>query len=54
MTILQRELTGREMGDRFVLEGIYLCEEDIGEEKEILTGEEVPGLEPPPGTEAAP
>lgn len=54
MTILQRELTGREMGDRFVLEGVYLCEEDIGEEKEILTGEEIPGLETPPGTEAVP
>ena len=49
MTILQRELTGRELEDRFVLEGAYLCEEDIGEEKEILTGEEIPGLEPPVG-----
>ena len=35
--------------DRFRLEGVYLCVEDIGEEREILTGEEIPGLEPPAG-----
>ena len=42
MTILQRELNGQELSDRFLLEGVYLCEEDIGTEKEILT-EQQPG-----------
>ena len=51
LEILQRELNGQELEDRFLLEGTYLCQEDIGEEKEILIGEEIPGLEPPPGTE---
>ena len=27
MTILQRDLTGQELGDRFLLEGVYLCQE---------------------------
>lgn len=48
MTVLQRDLTGQELGDRFLLEGVYLCQEDISQEKEILTGEEIPGLTPPP------
>lgn len=51
--ILQREVSGQELADRFLLEGVYLCREDIGEEKEILTGEEIPGLEPPPLNETA-
>ena len=54
MTILQRDLTGQELGDRFLLEGVYLCQEDISQEKEILTGEEIPGLTAPPLTENAP
>lgn len=53
MTVLQRDLTGQELGDRFLLEGIYLCQEDISQEKEILTGEEIPGLIAPPLTESA-
>lgn len=48
MTVVEREVTGQELGDRFLLEGKYLCEEDISQEREILTGEEVPGLEAPP------
>lgn len=39
MTVIRRELSGQELEDRFLLEGVYLCEEDIGEEREILTGE---------------
>ncbi len=54
MTILQRDLTGQELGDRFLLEGVYLCQEDISQEKEILTGEEILGLTAPPLTENAP
>ena len=53
MTVLQRDLTGRELGDRFLLEGVYLCQEDISQEKEILTGEEIPGLTAPNLTESA-
>lgn len=53
MTVLQRDLTGQELGDRFLLEGVYLCQEDISLEKEILTGEEIPGLIAPPLTESA-
>ncbi len=53
MTVLQRDLTGQELGDRFLLEGVYLCQEDISQEKEILTGEEIPGLIAPPLTESA-
>ena len=49
MEVLQREVSGQELPDRFRLEGVYLCVEDIGEEREILTGEEIPGLEPPAG-----
>lgn len=48
MEVLQRDLTGRELEDRFLLEGSYLCQQDISEEREILTGEEIPGLEAPP------
>ena len=51
--IIQRELNGQELPDRFLLEGVYLCQEDISQEKEILTGEEVPGLEAPPLEETA-
>ena len=47
MTVIRRELSGQELEDRFLLEGVYLCEEDIGEEREILTGEEIEGLMPP-------
>ena len=36
--ILDRQLTGQELSDRFLLEAVYLCEEDISEEREILTG----------------
>ena len=39
MEVLQREVSGQELPDRFRLEGVYLCVEDIGEEREILTGE---------------
>lgn len=53
MTVLEREVTGQELEDRFLLEGSYLCQEDISEEKEILTGEEVPGLTAPPLNESA-
>lgn len=53
MEVLRRELSGQELGDRFLLEGVYLCQEDIGEEREILTGEEVPGLEAPPLNESS-
>ena len=54
MTILDRQLNGQELEDRFLLEGVYLCQEDIGEEREILTGEAVEGLEaPPPSSEPA-
>lgn len=53
MAILRRELNGQELGDRFLLEGVYLCEEDIGEEREILTGEEIEGLEAPEGTDVS-
>lgn len=48
MEVLQREVSGQELEGRFRLEGSYLCQEDIGEEREILTGEEIPGLEAPP------
>jgi len=51
--IIRRELNGQELGDRFLLEGVYLCQEDISEEREILTGEEVPGLEAPPLNESS-
>ena len=54
MTVVERELNGQELGDRFLLEGVYLCEEDSGEEREILTGEAVEGLEPPPASQAPP
>lgn len=53
MTVIRRELNGQELEDRFLLEGVYLCEEDIGEEREILTGEEIEGLQPPEGMEKA-
>ena len=53
MTVVERHLSGQELDGRFLLEGVYLCQQDISEEKEILTGEEIEGLEAPPLTESA-